>query len=251
MPETCSGTCVHFCFRSLLSKTICLYEDMQTERWEVYSMFFSKTWFFLLLFSAEDSDIGLGICGWLLTAFSWAIVIVTLPFSLCVCFKVRNALVFSSQGSLRGGGWGRPRPPNFWNNKNIKVCVSCSWPCLGTLRLAQHTWRGPLLSWSSGSNAQSGDGGSCLEEQLRNVFTNKGIIDLPSRQIITYLALLIFDCPLTTLQSIMNATLSKQMFWHCYENGLIKTIQTIPHNLYVSFKLTSFNCGLRLYPGLP
>ena len=50
----------------------------------------------------------------------------------------------------------------------------------------------------------------------------------------------------TTLQSIMNAKLSKQRFWHCYENGLIKTIQTIPHNLFVIFKLTSLYCGLRL-----
>ena len=33
----------------------------------------------------------------------------------------------------------------------------------------------------------------------------------------------------TTLQSIMNNKLSKQRFWHCYENGLIKTIQTIPY----------------------
>ena len=40
----------------------------------------------------------------------------------------------------------------------------------------------------------------------------------------------------TTLQSIMNAKLSLHGFWHCHENGLIKTIQTIPHNLYVSFK---------------
>ena len=36
---------------------------------------------------------------------------------------------------------------------------------------------------------------------------------------------------LTTLQSMINAKLSKQRFWHCHENGLIKTIQTIPHNL--------------------
>ena len=35
-------------------------------------------------------------------------------------------------------------------------------------------------------------------------------------------------------------------FWHCYENGLIMTIQTIPHNLYVSVKLTSLYCGLRI-----
>ena len=41
--------------------------------------------FFLI---AHDNDVGIGICGWLLTAFSWAIVIVTLPFSLFVCFKV-------------------------------------------------------------------------------------------------------------------------------------------------------------------
>ena len=37
-------------------------------------------------------------------------------------------------------------------------------------------------------------------------------------------------------------------------NGLIKMIQTIPHNLYVSVKLTSFYCGLRLilvYPNPP
>ena len=27
-----------------------------------------------------------------------------------------------------------------------------------------------------------------------------------------------------TLQSVMNAKLSKHRFWHCHENGLIKTI---------------------------
>ena len=50
----------------------------------------------------------------------------------------------------------------------------------------------------------------------------------------------------TALQSIMNAKLSKHRFWHCHENGLIKTIQTIPHNLYLSVKLTFLYCGLRL-----
>ena len=35
----------------------------------------------------------------------------------------------------------------------------------------------------------------------------------------------------TTLQSTMNAKLSQHRFGHCHENGLIKTIQTIPHNL--------------------
>ena len=50
----------------------------------------------------------------------------------------------------------------------------------------------------------------------------------------------------TTLQSKMNAKLSLLRFWPCHENGLIKTIQTIPHNLYVSVKLTSLYYGLRL-----
>ena len=40
----------------------------------------------------------------------------------------------------------------------------------------------------------------------------------------------------TTLQSIMNAKLSNHRFWPCHKNGLIKTIQTIPHNLHVSVK---------------
>ena len=44
----------------------------------------------------------------------------------------------------------------------------------------------------------------------------------------------------------MNAKLSKHGFWHYHENGLIKIIQTIPHNLNVSVKLTSLYCGLRL-----
>ena len=55
----------------------------------------------------------------------------------------------------------------------------------------------------------------------------------------------------TTLQSIMNAKLSLQGFWHCHENRLIKMIQTIPHNLYVIVKLTSLYYGLHMaYPGL-
>ena len=44
----------------------------------------------------------------------------------------------------------------------------------------------------------------------------------------------------------MNTKLSLHRFWPCHENRLIKTIQTIPHNLYVSFKLAFIYCGLRL-----
>ena len=49
----------------------------------------------------------------------------------------------------------------------------------------------------------------------------------------------------------MNAKLSQYRFWHCHVNVLTKAIQTIPHNLYVSDKLTSLYCGLRhilVYP---
>ena len=45
-----------------------------------------------------------------------------------------------------------------------------------------------------------------------------------------------------TLQSLMNTKVSP--FWPCHENGLIKTLQKIPHNLYVSFKSASLYCGL-------
>ena len=46
---------------------------------------------------------------------------------------------------------------------------------------------------------------------------------------------------------MMNAKLSKQRIRHCYENGIIKTIQTIPHNLCECLcELTSLYCGLRI-----
>ena len=38
---------------------------------------------------------------------------------------------------------------------------------------------------------------------------------------------------------MVNTKLSKQRFWHCHENGLIKTIPTIPHNLYMSLHIRS------------
>ena len=38
--------------------------------------------------SGAGASAGPGVCGWLLIAASWLLVLVTLPFSLCVCFKV-------------------------------------------------------------------------------------------------------------------------------------------------------------------
>eukprot|EP00094_Tigriopus_californicus_P002698 TCALIF_02604-PA protein Name:"Similar to AGAP004871 Band 7 protein AGAP004871 (Anopheles gambiae)" AED:0.14 eAED:0.14 QI:0/0.87/0.88/0.88/0.87/0.77/9/754/273 len=59
---------------------------------------------------ADESDNGIGLCGWLLTAISWGLVIVTLPFSLCVCFKVvqeyERAVIFRLGRLLSGGSRG-------------------------------------------------------------------------------------------------------------------------------------------------
>ena len=48
----------------------------------------------LIALAGEDVDTGIGLCGWLLTAISWVIVIFTLPFSLCVCFKVLMKTIY-------------------------------------------------------------------------------------------------------------------------------------------------------------
>ena len=58
----------------------------------------------LLLFSADESDSGIGICGWLLTMISWGIVAITLPFSLFVCFKVGQ----SASGFIHSGQFHYP-----------------------------------------------------------------------------------------------------------------------------------------------
>ncbi|XP_071745653.1 band 7 protein AGAP004871 isoform X1 [Lepeophtheirus salmonis] len=59
---------------------------------------------------ADESDNGIGLCGWLLTMISWLLVVVTLPFSLCVCFKVvqeyERAVIFRLGRLLSGGSRG-------------------------------------------------------------------------------------------------------------------------------------------------
>ena len=44
--------------------------------------------FYSLSESTEELDVGIGICGWIMTAVSWLLILVTLPFSLFFCFKV-------------------------------------------------------------------------------------------------------------------------------------------------------------------
>ncbi len=60
---------------------------------------------------AEEATAGgVGLCGLLLTGISWLLVIVTLPFSLCVCFKVvqeyERAVIFRLGRLLSGGSRG-------------------------------------------------------------------------------------------------------------------------------------------------
>ena len=68
----------------------------------------------LFLVTADESDSGVGLCGLLLTMISWALVLVTMPFSLCVCFKVvqeyERAVIFRLGRLLHGGSRG---PGNF------------------------------------------------------------------------------------------------------------------------------------------
>ena len=56
---------------------------------------------------AGKVDDGVDFCGWLLTMLSWALVLVTLPFSLCVCFKIvqeyERAVIFCLGRLLKGG----------------------------------------------------------------------------------------------------------------------------------------------------
>jgi len=60
--------------------------------------------------SADESEPGIGLCGWLLTMISWGLVMVTLPFSLFVCFKVvqeyERAVIFRLGRLLHGGSRG-------------------------------------------------------------------------------------------------------------------------------------------------
>ena len=42
---------------------------------------------------AEDSDTGIGVCGWILTIICWLLVLVTMPFSFFICFKVQKTFL--------------------------------------------------------------------------------------------------------------------------------------------------------------
>ena len=54
----------------------------------------------------------------------------------------------------------------------------------------------------------------------------------------------------TTLQSMMNAKLSKQRFWHYYENGLIKSIRMINPQPICKCQVDFPLLWIKAYPGL-
>ncbi|XP_045036439.1 band 7 protein AGAP004871 isoform X4 [Daphnia magna] len=59
---------------------------------------------------AGDSDTGIGVCGWILTIICWLLVLVTMPFSFFICFKVvqeyERAVIFRLGRLLSGGAKG-------------------------------------------------------------------------------------------------------------------------------------------------
>ncbi|XP_021929797.1 band 7 protein AGAP004871 isoform X4 [Zootermopsis nevadensis] len=62
------------------------------------------------IIGAEESDGDSGVCGTILMGLSWVLIIFTLPFSLCVCFKVvqeyERAVIFRLGRLMSGGAKG-------------------------------------------------------------------------------------------------------------------------------------------------
>jgi len=62
------------------------------------------------IIGAEEDETGISLCGGVLTTISFLLVILTLPFSLCVCFKVvqeyERAVIFRLGRLLSGGAKG-------------------------------------------------------------------------------------------------------------------------------------------------
>ncbi|XP_032795470.1 band 7 protein AGAP004871 isoform X2 [Daphnia magna] len=65
---------------------------------------------FQFVFGSGDSDTGIGVCGWILTIICWLLVLVTMPFSFFICFKVvqeyERAVIFRLGRLLSGGAKG-------------------------------------------------------------------------------------------------------------------------------------------------
>merc|ERR1719288_511799 len=54
------------------------------------------------------------MCGWLLTSISWFVVIITLPFSLCVCFMLFKSMKELSSSDLDVCSMGVPKDLEYF-----------------------------------------------------------------------------------------------------------------------------------------
>ncbi|XP_063235156.1 band 7 protein AGAP004871 isoform X2 [Bacillus rossius redtenbacheri] len=74
------------------------------------------------IIGAEETQGDSGVCGTILVVLSWVLVVLTMPFSLCVCFKVvqeyERAVIFRLGRLLSGGAKG---PGIFF----ILPCIDC------------------------------------------------------------------------------------------------------------------------------
>ena len=107
---------------------ICNLKTIKPSRWIVVS---SNILAFLLFTDAtpDDYDRSLACCGWLLTAFSWLLVALTFPMSLCVCMKVSTRRAGISL--QEAGGWYSPKNSRGRGGVCVCVCVrACVCVCV-------------------------------------------------------------------------------------------------------------------------
>ncbi|KAL3252024.1 hypothetical protein MRX96_054968 [Rhipicephalus microplus] len=81
----------------------------------------------------ESAETGLGLCGWILTALSFVIVVVTFPFSLLFCIKVvqeyERAVIFRL-GRLLQGGIERARSYKYPDWRFVLAGIFFILPCI-------------------------------------------------------------------------------------------------------------------------
>ena len=87
----------------------------------------------------EAESTGIGICGWILTLLSLVLVLVTVPFSLFVCFKVNLLISFFLF-------WGCPRYI-YLTLLNTGFIYHIYFVCLSVSYKRQNGWTVWQLTW--------------------------------------------------------------------------------------------------------
>ena len=90
----------------------------------------------------EAESTGIGICGWILTLLSLVLVLVTVPFSLFVCFKVNLLISFFLF-------WGCPRYI-YLTLLNTGFIYHIYFVCLSVSYKRQNGWTVWQLTWPQG-----------------------------------------------------------------------------------------------------